>query len=65
MTFSLFHCIIKKDYHSLPPGKELNVRLSIVRPLKIESSDVIFCDFRSNNIWNNGLAYGILPVIHF
>lgn len=35
---------------SLPPGKELGVRLSIVRPLKIESSDAIFCDFRSSNI---------------
>lgn len=26
----------------LPPGKELSVRLSIVRPLKIESSGAIF-----------------------
>lgn len=27
---------------SLPPGKELSVRLSIVRPLKIESFGAIF-----------------------
>lgn len=31
---------------SLPPGKELSVRLSIVRPLEIESSGAIFL-FRS------------------
>ena len=50
LIFFLSHCIIQKDIdrHFLPPGKELSVRLSIVRPLKIESSDVIFCDLGVN-----------------
>ena len=40
-TFALYNSKNVIDIF-LPPGKELSVRLSIVRPLKIESSDAIF-----------------------
>jgi len=36
----------KGEDNSLPPGKELSVRFSIVRPLKVESSGAVFL-FRS------------------
>ena len=49
---------------SLPPGKKLSVGLSIVRPLKIESSGAIFCDFRRKT-WNKSLICESLLVIQF
>ncbi len=36
----------KYESHFLPPGKEFSVRVSIVRPWKIESSDAIFFRFQ-------------------
>ena len=50
--------------HSLPPGKVLGVGLSIVRPLKIESTGVIFL-FRRENVWDSHLVFGNFPVIRF
>lgn len=53
---------------SLPPGKELGVRLSIVRPLKIESSGAIFLRFQEGNMeqkscMKNFARYTILSVL--
>jgi len=42
---------------SLPLGKEFSVRLSIVRPLEIDSYDAIFL-FGSGNV-----AYGVIANI--
>ena len=40
---------------SLPPGKELSVRLSIIRPLKIESSGAVFLFYRKFVFRNLGV----------
>lgn len=45
IDFLIFAWYFNKKYLygiSLPPGKELSVRLSIVRPLKIEGAGAIF-----------------------
>ena len=44
LIFSFLHCIIQRNMNCrfLPPGRKLSVRFSIVRPLKIGSSDAVF-----------------------
>ncbi|EET60819.1 hypothetical protein BRYFOR_07282 [Marvinbryantia formatexigens DSM 14469] len=53
-----------KFMHSLPPGKDLSVSLSIVRPLKIESAGAIFL-LRRSDVWKERLAAENFSAIRF